>query len=52
MQGSATSPDETAAELAMRMAFRRFDDSLRQLGHNDDRLTTDTALAALRKWAN
>ena len=34
----------------MRMAFRRFDDSLRQLGHNDDRLTTEAALAALRKW--
>ena len=50
VQGRATSPDETAAELYMRMAFRRFDDSLRQLGHNDDRLTTEAALAALRKW--
>jgi acyl-CoA dehydrogenase family protein 9 len=50
VQGSATSPDETAAELYMRMAFRRFDDSLRSLSHNDDRLTTDTALAALRRF--
>jgi hypothetical protein len=34
----------------MRMAFRRFDDSLRGLGNNDDRLTTQAALAALGKW--
>jgi hypothetical protein len=33
------------------MAFRRFDDSLRQLGHNDDRLTTETASASLRKFS-
>jgi hypothetical protein len=50
VKGAATSPDETAAELYMRMAFRRFDDSLRQLSHNDDRLTTRAALAALGKW--
>ena len=50
VQGAATGPDETAAELYLRMAFRRFDDSLRQLGNNDDRLTTQAALAALGKW--
>jgi acyl-CoA dehydrogenase family member 9 len=49
VQGAATSPDETAAELYMRMACRRFDDAIRQLGNNDDRLTTETASAALRK---
>ena len=52
LRGTATSPDETAAELYMRMAFRRFDDSLRQLGNNDDRLTTQAALAALGKWTD
>ena len=52
VHGSATSPDETAAELYMRMAFRRFDDSLRQLRHNDDRATTQAALASLRKWTS
>ncbi len=52
VQGSATSLDETAAELYMKMAFHRFDDSLRGLGRNDDRLTTATALAALRKWTS
>ena len=51
VQGAATGPDELAADLYMHMAFRRFDDSLRQLGHNDDSLTTKTALAALSKWA-
>ena len=50
VQGTATSPDETAAELYMRTAFRRFDDSLRGLGNNDDRLTTQAALAALGKF--
>jgi acyl-CoA dehydrogenase family member 9 len=52
LQAKATSPDATAAELYMRMAFRRFDDSLRQLGNNDDRLTTEAALAALGKWSD
>ena len=52
VRGAATSLDETSAELYMRMAFQRFDDSLRGLGRNDDRLTTATALAALRKWTS
>ncbi len=51
VQGAATRPDEMAADLYMHMAFRRFDESLRQLGRNDDSLTTKTALAALSKWA-
>ena len=42
-QGRRPRPDETAAELYMRMANRRFDESLRALGHNDDRLTTEAA---------
>jgi hypothetical protein len=32
------------------MANRRFDESLRALNSNDDRLTTETADAALRVW--
>jgi hypothetical protein len=52
VQRAATRAEETAAELYMRMAFRRFDDALRQLGHNDDRLTTETALAAHERWTS
>jgi hypothetical protein len=52
VEGTATSPDETAAELYMRMGFRRFDDSIRQLSNNDDRMTTQAALAALGKWTD
>ena len=43
-----TPADRSAAELYLRMANRRFDESLRALRYNDDRLTTETALAALR----
>jgi alkylation response protein AidB-like acyl-CoA dehydrogenase len=47
-----STPDErSAAELYLRMANRRFDESLRSLSHNDDRLTTETANAALKLWA-
>jgi len=48
----ATPAEQSAAELYLRMANRRFDDSLRSLNHNDDRLTTEAANAALRTWAN
>ena len=34
------------------MANRRFDESLRALSHNDDRLTTEAADAALRTWGD
>src|SRR5262249_51014988 len=52
-QQKQTFPAErSAAELFLRMANRRFDDALRSLGHNDDRLTTDTANHALRQWAD
>jgi hypothetical protein len=46
-----TPADRAAAELYIRMASRRFDDSLRSLSHNDDRLTTQAANAALELWA-
>ncbi len=46
--GSASPADQVAAELYLRMAYRRFDEALRSLNHNDDRLTTETANAALR----
>ncbi len=51
VNGTATSPEESAAELYLRMAYRRFDDSLHALSHNEDRLTTQTADAALRQHA-
>jgi alkylation response protein AidB-like acyl-CoA dehydrogenase len=47
-QGQTTPADGTAAELYLRMANRRFDESLRALSHNDDRLTTEASLAALQ----
>jgi hypothetical protein len=34
------------------MANRRFDDALRQLNHNDDRLTSEAAGDALHLFAN
>jgi alkylation response protein AidB-like acyl-CoA dehydrogenase len=45
-------PGSSAAELYLRMANRRFDDALRQLNHNDDRLTSEVARDALRLYAN
>ncbi len=44
--------DEAAAQLYLRMANRRFDESLRALSHNDDRATTEAADLALRTLAN
>jgi hypothetical protein len=44
----ATPADQFAAELYMRMASRRFDQSLAALRSHDDQLTTRTAHAALR----
>jgi hypothetical protein len=34
------------------MANRRFDDAMRSLSHNDDRLTTVAANDTLRMWAD
>jgi len=48
----ATPAHRSAAELYLRMANRRFDDALRSLNHNDDRLTTEAANAALRTWTD
>jgi acyl-CoA dehydrogenase family member 9 len=47
-----TPVERAAAELYLRMAKRRFDDSLKALSHNDDRLTTEAALAALHTWSD
>jgi alkylation response protein AidB-like acyl-CoA dehydrogenase len=47
----STPADRSAAELYLRMANRRFDDSLRSLRHNDDRVTTEAANEALRMYA-
>ncbi len=44
--------ERSAAELYLRMANRRFDDALRSLRHNDDRLTTAAANDALRMCAD
>jgi hypothetical protein len=43
-----TPADQSAAELYLRMATRRFDQSLVALRSHDDHLTTRTANAALR----
>jgi acyl-CoA dehydrogenase family member 9 len=51
-RNSATPAERTAAELYLRMANRRFDESLRALSNNDDRLTTEAALAALHAWSD
>jgi alkylation response protein AidB-like acyl-CoA dehydrogenase len=48
---SVTPAERTAAELYLRMANRRFDEAMRSLSHNEDRLTTETADAALRAMA-
>jgi acyl-CoA dehydrogenase family member 9 len=47
-----TPAERTAAELYLRMASRRFDDALKSLNNNDDRLTTEAALAALHTWSD
>jgi acyl-CoA dehydrogenase family protein 9 len=47
-----TPAESTAAELYLRMANRRFDDALRSLNHNDDRLTTAAAHAALASFTD
>jgi len=48
----ATPADQSAAELYLRMASRRFDHSLDALRNNDDHLTTRTAHAALRAFTD
>ncbi len=50
--GQASTSERSAAELYLRMANRRFDDSLRALHSNEDRLTTEAADAALRTWGD
>jgi acyl-CoA dehydrogenase family member 9 len=50
--GGATPAERSAAELYLRMANRKFDESLRALHSNDDRLTTEAADAALRIWSD
>jgi alkylation response protein AidB-like acyl-CoA dehydrogenase len=50
--GRATPAERSAAELSLRMANRRFDESVRALSANDDRLTTEVANAALRAWGD
>ena len=45
---TASESDRAAANLYLRMAIRRFDHALHELGHNDDRQTTETADAVLR----
>jgi acyl-CoA dehydrogenase family protein 9 len=50
--GRATPSERSAAELYLRMANRRFDESLRALSSNDDRLTTEAAVATLRAWGD
>jgi alkylation response protein AidB-like acyl-CoA dehydrogenase len=42
--------DREAAGLYLDMAFRRFDESLHALGHNDDDATLAAATAALRRF--
>ncbi len=48
----ATPADQFAAELYLRMASRRFDQSLGALRSHDDQLTTRTAHAALRAFTD
>ena len=50
--GVATPAERTAAELYLRMANRRFDESLHALHSNDDRATTAAADAALKVWGD
>ena len=49
---SAMPGDREAAELYLRMVFRRCDESLRALSHNDDGATLAAADAALRRFAS
>ncbi len=51
VQQAARPADGAAAELFLRMANRRFDESLYALSHNDDRATTEAANLALRTLA-
>jgi alkylation response protein AidB-like acyl-CoA dehydrogenase len=51
-QNRATPPEQAAAELYLRLASRRFDESLAALHNHDDRLTTVTAHAALRAFTD
>jgi acyl-CoA dehydrogenase family protein 9 len=46
--GQATESDRLAGDLFLRTAYRRFDQALHDLDHNDDRRTTAAADAALR----
>ena len=48
----ATPAERAAAELYLRMANRRFDESLRRSSQNDDRLTTEAANTALYAWSD
>ena len=48
----ATPAERSAAELYLRIANRRFDESLRALSQNDDRLTTEAAHDALHMWTD
>ncbi len=50
--GAASPAERSAAELYLRMACRRFDESLRALSVNDDRLTTEAADASINIWGN
>ena len=47
---TASALDQSAGELYLRMANRRFDQALLDLDHNDDRETTETAAAVLRHF--
>jgi alkylation response protein AidB-like acyl-CoA dehydrogenase len=47
---TASALDQSAGELYLRMANRRFDQALYDLDHNDDRKTTEAADAALRHF--
>ncbi|MGZ3470001.1 MAG: hypothetical protein ACXWO1_09865, partial [Isosphaeraceae bacterium] len=47
---SAVPGDREAAELYLHMAFRRCDESVRGLSHNDDPATLAAADAALRRF--
>ncbi len=48
---SAAPGDRESAELYLRMAFRRCDESLRALSHNDDSATLAAADATLRRFS-
>jgi alkylation response protein AidB-like acyl-CoA dehydrogenase len=52
IQGRAIPSEQSAAELYLRTAAHRFDEALRALAHNDDRLTTETAHASLRAFTS